>query len=290
MRTALFVPGNRPERIDKALRLDADAVIVDLEDAVPVNLKSYTRNIVRDKIRNNTGGIIFVRLNSLETGHTREDLDAVVTDDLRGVMLPKVEGADHVAKINTMIIDVERARERDADSIVLLLLIETALAVENISAIVTAASRLKRTSMIAFGAVDFALDMGITLSSGGDELLYPRAKIAVSTRSGNLPPPIDTPFVLDLKDLEALEKDALRAKSLGFGGKLCIHPNQIAIVNKVFTPTEEEIEKATMVVKCFQEAEAQGISAIQVEGKFIDYPVVEQARRILDMAEYLSNK
>ncbi len=126
--------------------------------------------------------------------------------------------------------------------------------------------------------------MGIEITKDGRELIYPRSRIAVACRAAGMAPPIDTPFMIDLKDMDALKDDAASAKQLGFQGKLCIHPNQIEPVHVIFTPTAEEISFARRVVEAFEAEEARGSAAIQVDGRFVDYPVVERSRRILQLA------
>ncbi len=140
---------------------------------------------------------------------------------------------------------------------------------------------------VAFGAADYSLDLGMEITKQGSELNYPRARIAVSCRAAGLEPPLDTPFMIDLKDTEGLKADAIRAKQLGFQGKLCIHPNQILACHAVFSPSKEEIQHAEKVIQAFEEAEAEGVAAIQLDGKFIDYPVVERARRTMELAEMM---
>jgi citrate lyase subunit beta/citryl-CoA lyase len=162
--------------------------------------------------------------------------------------------------------------------------VESALGVQNIFQIASAAAELNREFLIAMGAADYALDMGIELTKDGGELIYPRSRIALACRAAGMAPPLDTPFMIDLKDMEALKKDAARAKQLGFQGKLCIHPNQIEPVHGIFTPTAEEIAFARRVVEVFEAEEARGTAAILVDGKFVDYPVVERSRRILQLA------
>jgi citrate lyase subunit beta/citryl-CoA lyase len=129
--------------------------------------------------------------------------------------------------------------------------------------------------------------MGIEITKDGRELMYPRSRIAVACRAAGIPPPLDTPFMIDLKDIDALKDDAERAKQLGFQGKLCIHPNQIEPVHVIFTPSAEEISFARRVVDAFEAEEAGGSAAIQVDGKFVDYPVVERSRRILQLASMI---
>ena len=288
IRTALFVPGNRPDRVDKAVDTAADVVIIDLEDAVPYSQKKETRPVVREKILDYQERPVLVRINALDTEFFQEDLDAVVVEGLSCVMVPKVEAAAQILEINRGLLEVEAKKGMRPGSVSIIPLIESALAVENVFQIVSQRTDPERLFTVAFGAADFALDMGFEITKTGEELFYPRARIAVACRAAGVKPPLDTPFMIDLKDPEALEADIKRACRLGFQGKLCIHPNQIDICNRLFSPTTEEIQYAQKVIQAFDEAEAGGSAAIQLDGKFVDYPVVERCRRILKISKLIS--
>jgi citrate lyase subunit beta/citryl-CoA lyase len=288
IRTALFVPGNRPDRVDKAVKTAADVVIIDLEDAVPHSQKKQTRAVVREKIMGYQERPVLVRINALDTEFFEDDLNAVVVAGLACIMVPKVETAAQIQEINRGLLKVEESKGMQPGSVSIIPLIESALAVENVFQIVSQRTDPPRLFTVAFGAADFALDMGFEITKSGEELFYPRARIAVACRAAGVEPPLDTPFMIDLKDLEALEADIKRACQLGFQGKLCIHPNQVEICNRLFSPTQEEIEYAQKVIQAFDAAEAGGMGAIQLEGKFIDYPVVERCRRILKIAAKIS--
>lgn len=287
IRTALFVPGNRPDRVDKAIRTAADVVIIDLEDAVPYSQKKETRPVVREKILDYQERPVFVRINALDTEFFQEDLNAVVVEGLACIMVPKVETAAQIQEINRGLLKIEEKKGLRPGSVSIIALIESALAVENVFQIVSQRTDPQRLFTVAFGAADFALDMGFEITKTGEELLYPRARIAVACRAGGVEPPLDTPFMIDLEDLEALEADIKRACRFGFQGKLCIHPKQVDICNRLFSPTKSEIEYAQKVIQAFDAAEADGTAAIQLEGKFIDYPVVERCRRILKISKLL---
>ena len=286
IRTALFVPGNRPDRVDKAVRTAADVVIIDLEDAVPYSQKNETRPVVREKVMEYPDRPVFVRTNALDTEFFEEDLDAVVVEGLACIIVPKVEAAAQILEINQSLLKIEENKVLRAGSVSIIALIESALGVENAFQIVSQRTDPQRLFTAAFGAADFALDMGFEITKTGEELVYPRARIAVACRAAGVEPPLDTPFMIDLKDLEALEADTKRACQLGFQGKLCIHPNQIDICNRLFSPTKGDIEYAQKVIQAFDAAEADGTAAIQVEGNFIDYPMVERCRRILKIAKF----
>ena len=287
LRTALFVPGNRPDRVDKAVKTNADAVIIDLEDAVVLTEKEASRSKVRDKILEHAERKIIVRVNSLESPFFQGDLAEVITGNLACLMVPKVESAAHIREINDNLLKVEKEKGIVQGSVSIIPLIESAGAVQNIFQIATEKTEPSRIYCVAFGSADYTLDMGIEITREGAELSYPRSRIAVASRAARIEPPLDTPFMMDLKDMEALKVDAGRAKQLGFQGKLCIHPNQIEPCHAIFSPTKEEILYAERVVQVFEEAEKEGSAAILLDGKFIDYPVVERARRILKVAEHI---
>ena len=287
IRTALFVPGTRPDRVDKALNAGADVIIIDLEDAVPLALKEETRAKVREKVLEHGGRRIIVRVNAIGSGFCQGDLDEVMVKELGCIMLPKVESPEQISEINHRLLRLEEEKGMDPGTVTIIPLIESARAVQSIFPILSEKTDPARVLTAAFSAADYSLDLGIEITKQGSELIYPRSRIAVACRAGQIEPPLDTPFMIDLKDTEGLKADAMRAKQLGFQGKLCIHPNQIQACHAIFSPTKEEIQYAEKVIQAFEEAEAGGVAAIQLDGKFIDYPVVERARRTLRMAKMM---
>jgi len=290
IRTALFVPGNRPDRIEKAFGTGADVIIIDLEDAVPLAEKESSRPNVREKVAQFADRMILVRTNALGSDFIKGDLDEAIVDGVNGIILPKVERADDITKINTLLIEIEKNRALPKGSIRVFPLIESAAAVQHIYDIVSTKTKPDRIYTVMFGAADYTLDMGIEMTMEGNELFYARSRIAIACRAAGIALPVDTPFMIDLKNTEALISDARRAKELGFQGKLVIHPNQVEPCNKIFSPLPEEIKKAEKIVKAFEEAEAAGMAAIQLEGKFIDYPVVKRSKDILALAATIGRK
>lgn len=285
IRTALFVPGNRLERVDKALATGADAVIIDLEDAVPPAQKDQARVGVAQKLKETPGRKIIVRVNGLDSREYPSDLKAVAGPNLSGLLVPKIESPMDVSRINEDLLVVEAASGLETGTLPVIALVETARGVDNISRIAAVKTEPARLYTVAFGAADYTLDLNITLTAGGEEIFHARSRLPIACRAHDLAPPIDTPFMIHLKDIPALEADTARAKQLGFMGKLCIHPNQIAPVNAIFSPGPDEIAMARKVVRAYDESEAAGLGAIQVDGRFVDLPVVERARRTLRLAQ-----
>jgi citrate lyase subunit beta/citryl-CoA lyase len=290
IRTALFVPGNRPDRIEKAFNTEADVVIIDLEDAVPLSEKESSRSKVREKVAQFADRMILVRINDLGSPFVKGDLEEAIVEGVNGIVFPKVEKADDIREINSLLLEVEKVRALPEGSIQVFPLIESAAAIQQIYDIVSTKTKPERIYTVAFGAADYTLDMGIEMTMEGNELFYARSKISIACRAAGIAPPVDTPFMIDLKNTEALINDARRAKELGFQGKLVIHPNQVEPCNRIFSPTPEEIAKAIKIVQAFEEAEAAGMAAIQLEGKFIDYPVVKRCRDILALAASIGKK
>jgi citrate lyase subunit beta / citryl-CoA lyase len=278
LRSFLFAPGNHPRRVEKALTLDADAVILDLEDAIAIAEKPATRDAVVAAYRRPRTGLLYVRVNAADTEFCHGDFMAIVKTGLDGIILPKVESAATIQTIDWLLGNLEREHALPAGGIDLIPIVETAKGLRDIDAILGAGTRVKHC---AFGAGDFTLDVNMIWSRGESELAYARARVVTASRAAGIEAPLDTVWV-DLQDEEGLEASTRTALALGFQGKMCIHPNQIAVVNRVFTPTNAEVDFAARVVAAFAEAEKAGSAAIQLDGKFIDYPIVYRAQRTLD--------
>jgi citrate lyase subunit beta/citryl-CoA lyase len=285
LRTALFAPGNRPDRGEKALGLAADAVIIDLEDAVPIAEKESSRALVRALLDTHPGKRMYVRINALSTPYATGDIEAIGSKNLEGILLPKVESVDDIMRIDQLLTAMENTNGLPVGSLEIISICETAKGLEELYPIVLAKPAHHQVSTVAFGAADYTLDLGITLTREGKELEYPRIRLPIACRAAGIAPPLDTPWMVDLKDIDGLIADAKKAKAYGFQGKIVIHPNQIDPCHEVFTPTAEEIAYAKKVIDAFEEAEREGKAAIQLEGKFIDYPVVEKARRTYALAQ-----
>ena len=285
LRTFLFAPGNHARRVEKAFTLGSDAVILDLEDAVAISAKVATRQIVADALSVPRQCRGYVRVNAIDTQWCLGDLMAVVQPGVDGIVLPKVESAADLRTIDWLIGNLERERGLPVGGIDLMPIIETGVGFSRLDRIL-AARTLKddsapwRVKRISFGAGDFTNDVGMTWTPGEEELSELRVRMIVASRAAGLEPPIDTVWI-HLQDADALRRSVERSLRMGFQGRLCIHPDQVAVVNEIFTPTAAAVERAERVVKAFREAEAAGLAAIQVDGVFVDYPIVYRAQRIL---------
>lgn len=281
MRSLLFAPGNHARRVEKALGLPADGVILDLEDAVAVSEKVATRPVVAGAFSAPRAGKLYVRVNALTTDWCHGDIEAMVQAGLDGIILPKVEHGHELRTADWLIGNLERERGLPVGGIDLIPIIETALGISNLSRICRSGTRVK---CLAFGAGDFTLDMGMVWSRSEAELLPHRADCVMESRAAGMEPPMDTVWA-DLRDSEGFIASAKHAAALGFQGKMCIHPDQVVPTNAAFSPDEATIARARLVVAAFDEAEAKGLASIQLDGQFIDYPIVQRARRVLAAAQ-----
>jgi citrate lyase subunit beta/citryl-CoA lyase len=280
MRSLLFAPGNHPRRVEKALSLAADGVILDLEDAVAVAEKAATRDLVVAAFGRPRAPKLYVRVNALSTEWCHGDIVAVVRAGLDGIVLPKVEHAHELRTVDWLIGNLERERDLPAGSVDLIPIVETALGISHLALICRAGTRAK---CLAFGAGDFTLDMGMVWTRSEAELLPHRAACVLESRAAGMAPPLDTVWA-DLRDGDGFVASARHAAALGFQGKMCIHPDQIGPANAAFTPDEAAVAQARRIVAAFDEAEARGLASIQLDGQFIDYPIVQRARRVLEAA------
>jgi citrate lyase subunit beta/citryl-CoA lyase len=277
-RSFLFAPGNHARKVAKVFECGADNVILDLEDAVAKAEKVATRAVVVEALKRERTCAAYVRVNAFTTEFCYGDAVAVVGPGLDGIVLPMVESRDQIVAFDWLVGALERERGLSPGSIDIIPIIETGKGIANARTIAAAGTRVKR---MAFGAGDYALDMNMEWTLAESELEHARAEMAVASRAAGLEPPIDTVWV-HIKDLDGLASSAKRARQLGFQGKMCIYPPQVELVNRAFTPTEKEIAFARRVVAAFEKAEREGSSSIQLDGYFIDYPIVYKAQRTLD--------
>ena len=280
LRSLLFAPGNHARRVEKALALDADAVILDLEDACPVAEKVATRAVVVAALQKPRRTLGYVRINALTTELGYGDLCAVVQRGVDGVMLTKVDGPDQIKIADWLMTQLERERGLGAGSVDLLPLIETGAGLANAESIARASPRVKR---LAFGAGDFTLDLGIRWSRDETELLSFRSALLLASRAAGIEAPIDLAWI-DIEDAEGFASSLRWGTTLGFQGKLCIHPKHVEPINRAFSPSADDVAKARRIVAAFREAEARGSAAFALDGALVDYAIVFKAERVLERA------
>ncbi len=287
LRTMLFVPGNRSRMIEKATSLDPDAVIFDIEDAVPPAEKPTARGMIREAMDSGRFDRFgrFVRVNSVSTGLLAADLKAVVGPHMDGIVLPKVESREDVEEAHRLLAECEKEQGLEIGKLRIVPIVETVRGVLGLPGFAGCNPRL---AGLCYGAEDFSTDLGVERSREGTEGFYPKVQVALYARVTNVVA-LDSIFA-DVKDDEGLEKDTLLAKQLGFKGKLVIHPSQIPIVNSIFTPSEQEIERARKIVMAYDEAEARGEASVTVDGKMVDIPIADRARSLLAVAERISRR
>lgn len=280
MKSLLFVPGDRPDRISKARNSGADCIILDLEDGVDSSRKSEARRHVRQALDGAPAesAPILVRVNS-QPEHRAHDLESVVHLRAAGLMIPKCDSADEIVDLCRHISRIEADKGLAPESTRIYPLIESARGLISLTQIAGASSRM---GGLALGAEDWCLDMGIARTGEGDELNFARWSLSVCARAFRLLA-LDTPFA-DFRDTEGLRADCEVARRMGFSGKLAIHPSQVATIQKVFAPDQDEIAEASAIVAAFSEAQARGQGVVNLGGKMVDRPIAERARQVLARA------
>ncbi|MCH8801808.1 MAG: CoA ester lyase [Chloroflexi bacterium] len=281
-RSVIFVPGNRANMLERARKFTADVVMVDLEDSVPPGEKTAARDLAKEwvPVLRREGQRVMVRVNSLDTGLTRPELEAIVSPDLYGISLGKVGSTWNIRDVDRMLNAIEPVAGVEPGSTKIVAWTETASALIDARDIANASPRV---IALAFGAEDFTNDMGIERSDTGEEVLVPRSLVPVAARAANVAS-LDSPFVL-FQDPDALRADAKRARQMGYTGKFAIHPSQIDIINEVFSPSPEEIAYARQVTEAWEQAEAEGRGSLAMDGRMVDVPVVKRAQNLLAFAD-----
>ena len=292
MRSLMFVPAHRERMVQRALGLgefgasELDVAILDLEDGVPPASKDEARRLIADVLGRDPGGaavpLRFVRIRRALSDDGAADLEAVVRPGLAGIMAPKVRRQDEVEWMADRLDALERDAKIAHGTVRIIPSIESAAALLEAPRIAKASDRVVG---LAFGSEDFALDLGLPTKREGEaaDLLYARSATVVAAVSAGK-------FSFDgiwsdIEDAAGLRADTLRARRLGFSGKTLIHPDQIALVNEIFSPTAAEVEEARRVVRAFDEALARGEGAVALDGQMLDAPVVDRARRVLRRVE-----
>lgn len=287
-RSALFVPVTVPAFVEKAHTRGADAVILDLEDSIADAEKAAARARVREAIPvcARGGADVLVRINK-PSALALADLDACVWPGLDGIVVPKAESAREIAILDAWIGERERGRGMPVGAVQLSLIVESALGLHNAMEIALASPRAVG---IALGSEDYTLDIDVEPSKSGQESLYGKAQIVVVARVAGLQPLGIVGSIADYRDLDAMAVAIRHARQLGYMGASCIHPAQVGPLNAGFSPSADDVARARTVVAAFEAAVAQGRASVGVDGKMVDVPVAERARRLLARAAAIEAK
>lgn len=280
----LFLPGNTPNLILNGDSLGADAIILDLEDAVAPDQKDAARVLVRNALKTlEFRGIEkIIRINSLDTPYWKKDLDEMMPCRPELIMTPKTSCAEDVLQFDSYMSEAEERLGMEKNSVRLMPLIENALGIENAYEIASASDRVVA---IFLGAEDLSADLRCERTKEGKEIFYARGRIVMAARAAGKDA-YDTPFT-DVNDDEGIRADAAFAKALGFTGKASISPRHLDAINEAFSPSEKEIDYAYEVIKAIRLAKEQGRGAVALRGKMIDKPIVMRAEQTIKMAEAL---
>jgi len=282
IRSMLFTPGNRLDMLEKAVHSGTDAVIVDLEDSVSVDNKPEARK--------NLGRLpespvpYFVRTNAVETGLLWDDVVAAGQANVVGLIIPKAESPVTISQIDGALTALELTSGKPVGSLTLIPLIESGLGVRLTYEMAKAS---KRVECVMFGGGeqgDLVADLGVEWTPEGTGLLQARSQVLLSSRAAGVPYPMEAVF-MDFRNPEGLRIECELARTLGYIGKVAIHPAQIPVINDVFTPSPEVVEYQRKVLAAFEEAESNGQASIAVDGKMVDYAVARVARTIIARAE-----
>ena len=286
-RTLLFAPGSRPELLAKAQLGDADAMIFDLEDSVPLNAKDEARKNIADALAVGLKKPMFLRISNPRAGDFMADLQVLANAssllNVDGIVLPKADDADDIQAVAKALKDVESKHNMQEGTLSILPLIETCLGLRNGFDIAKASTRVIGMALASAEQGDFMVDLGGRWTPRSLALAYPRSKLVVDARAAGVQWLVDGVF-MNLKDTDMLREECLIARELGFVGKMAIHPTQVDVMHTVFSPSELEVAYARGLIAAFRDGEARGVGAVKYEGMMVDYANVRLAERTLALA------
>jgi citrate lyase subunit beta / citryl-CoA lyase len=281
-RSTLMLPVNVPRFVERAHLRGADAILLDLEDAVPLQEKDSARRLILEAVpRVARGGAeIFVRVNH-DPAHLARDLEASVHPDVDGICFPKTESTGEIERLEAQIADLERIRGIAPGRIEIAPLVESPRGVLHLESIANASRRVRT---IALGPEDYCLALGVEPSSDGAEMHYALSRLVTVCKAVGIAPMGLLGSIADFRDLASFERAAARARDLGCVGASCIHPDQVAVLNRVFSPSLEQIEKARRTVEAFEAGLRDGTASVGLDGAMVDTPVYRRAQRLLERA------
>lgn len=274
-----FIPGSNDKFLAKAPVLKADIIIFDLEDSVVLKDKEAAREKIKPWLNNkDISAKKYVRVNEVNSTFFIDDIRELINENLDGFILPKTNTADDIKIADYLITTFEKHNNLKLNDIKIVPLIETGVGILNAANIAASGRRIEA---MAFGAEDYMLDLGIPGDSN-QSLLHARSTLVAASSAAGINQPIDSVFT-DFNDDNGLKEASELSRGFGFQGRLVIHPKQIEIVNTVYAPTSSEIEEAEKIVDAFKSSVDDGNGAIEVDGKMIDPPVYERAKKLLEM-------
>lgn len=285
VRSMLFTPGNRLDMLGKAVHSGTDAVIVDLEDSVAVDNKPEARaNLAQLP---DSPVAYYVRTNAVETGMLWDDVVAVGLSPAVGVIIPKAEDPGVISRVDGALTALELTSGRPTGSITIIPLIESAIGVRLTYEMALASDRVECVMFGGGEQGDLVADLGVEWTPEGTGLMQARSQVLLSSRAAGVPYPMEAVF-MDFRNPDGLRVECELARTLGYVGKVAIHPAQIEVINDVFTPAPDVVEYQRKVLAAFEEAEAEGKASIAVDGKMVDYAVARVARAVIARAEAAS--
>jgi citrate lyase subunit beta/citryl-CoA lyase len=288
-RSYLYAPGGVERHLQKVFHVGADAVILDLEDAVPPAKKREARRMVAEVVRGRKKSEwprIYVRINSMSTDLWREDLEAVVHPSLHGIRVPKAESGEQIQALDRALSEAEERAGLDRGALRVVPAVETAVGVLAAAEIV----KNPRIESLGCGGQDLMRDLGVNPDPSGLQMLYAQSYVVLVSRAAGLIPPVSTVHT-QVPDLDGLRVTSEAAKRLGFFGRACLHPKQIPVVHEVFTPSPAQVAEARAIIEAFNRAAVQGSGAfVMGDGEFVDKPVAERAQAVIRLADSLMTR
>jgi citrate lyase subunit beta / citryl-CoA lyase len=287
-RSLLFVPGHKPTWVGKGAAAGADALILDLEDSVPAQLKDEGRDAVAETLAAKDGGPdLWVRPNSLDTGLMGADLEAVVKPGLSGLVLPKVFNARDIVEIAAVVSHLEQREGLAAGSVALIVTLETAQSIANCEEIAAASTRVASLVGATGPDADVGRELGFEFTPRGEETLFLRSRVVLACRANGVSHPLCGVWQ-DIHDAEGFRSFALDNRRLGYRGMLVIHPSHVAPSNTVFTPSPAVLTYCRELIAAFHAAEADGHAAVEFRGQHIDIAHVKTAQGVIDLADAIA--
>ena len=276
MKSMLFTPADKPSWAEKAWKFSPDAVILDLEDSIALNSKEYARKNARN-ILESSDSQWYVRLNSRNSGLQENDIKEVLHENLKGLVLPKIQDKEDIIYFQNILKVYSKKNNIDTDDLRIIPVIENTRGLVNLREIASCSPAI---TAIGYGGGDFSLDIGLNWDPSSLMIKHLMAQLVIESRYDGLETPHDSVYP-NYRDVEGLRAACKDSRSMGFGTKHALHPDQVPVINEVFSPTGKELENARKIKEEFERKESEGSAALGVDGNMVDYPVYKNALRVL---------